>query len=96
MKVRELMNILRKVDPDLRVMVDGFQEGYDDIGFCGVEEMSLNVYDDELTGNHERADILENPEDFESETVFLISHDTPFVIEYVEEATNDNDDKKGS
>lgn len=90
MKVRELMNMLRKVDPDMRVMVNGFEEGYDDIGYCGVEEMSLNVYDDELSGRHEKAELLENPEDFESETVFLISHDTPFVIEYLEEANNDN------
>jgi hypothetical protein len=90
MKVRELMNILRKVDPDMRVMVDGFESGYDDIGYCGVEEMSLDVYDDDMTGHHEKSEVLENPEDFESETVFLISHDMPFVVEYLEEANNDN------
>lgn len=90
MKVRELMNILRKLDPDMRVIVNGFQEGYDDVGYCGVEEMALDVYDDELSGHHERVEHLENPYDFSTETVFLISHDAPFLIEYVEEANNDN------
>lgn len=93
MKVRELMNILRKLDPDMRVMVNGFEEGYDDIGYCSVEEMALNVYDgDEGQGLHERAELLENAHEFENETVFLISHDAPFVIEYIEEANNDNAD----
>lgn len=90
MKVRELMNILRKLDPDMRVMVNGFEAGYDDVGYCGVEEMALDIYDDEMHGRHERSELLENAHEFENETVFLISHDAPFTIEYIEEPINDN------
>jgi hypothetical protein len=93
MKVKELMNILRKLDPDMRVMVNGFEEGYDDVAYCGIEEMALDVYEEEMHGPHERADHLENAYDFETETVFLISHDAPFTIEYIEEANNDNGEK---
>ena len=55
MKVKELIEILSKVNPDLNVFIKGYEDGYNDC--TGIKEITvgLNVYPEEWMGKHEDA-----------------------------------------
>ena len=43
MKVRELIKVLEKYPDDLGVVVNGYEDGYDDILPEGIEEAALHL-----------------------------------------------------
>jgi len=53
MKVSELIEKLQALDPDLRVVVDGYEGGVKDAGYVTVEEIALNVNESGYYGEHE-------------------------------------------
>ncbi len=57
MTVKELIEQLQQLDPELRVFVRGYEGGYDDAGpISGVVEMALDFHDEWYYGNHETTD----------------------------------------
>ena len=60
MKVSELIEKLQALDPNLRVVVDGYEGGVKDAGYVTVEEIALNVNEEWYYGEHE---IIEADED---------------------------------
>ena len=69
MTVAELIRILEKHPPDLRVMVQGYEDGYDDLeaGDVIAGEASLNVYSAWYYGRHE--EVLAGDKETGHETV---------------------------
>ena len=55
MKVKELIEILSTVNPELHVFIKGYEGGYNDC--TGIKEITvgLNVYHEEWNGKHENA-----------------------------------------
>ena len=57
MTVKELIEQLQQLDPELHVFVRGYEGGYDDvIGISNVTEIALNVHEEWYYGKHEDAD----------------------------------------
>lgn len=56
MKVSELINFLSKFDPSTRVMVRGYEGGYDDLEDVKEKDVVLNVHDEWWYGKHEVLD----------------------------------------
>jgi len=55
MTVKELIEYLSNYDPNLRVCVDGYEGGYDDLipeNICAVT-VSLNVHEEHYYGPHD-------------------------------------------
>ena len=67
MTVRELVQQLSQIkDQDIRVMVRGYEGGYNDINVDSptIQYMALNVNDEWYYGDHERVeDIMEQDKD---------------------------------
>ena len=57
MTVAELMRLLETFPPDLRVMVQGYEDGYDDLEprFIKAANVRLNVYAAWYDGRHDEA-----------------------------------------
>jgi hypothetical protein len=54
MTVKELIEQLQQLDPDLHVFVQGYEGGYDYAGPIGdVKEIALNYHDEWYYGKHE-------------------------------------------
>jgi len=53
MEVSELINFLSKFDPSTRVMVKGYERGYDDLKDVKEKDVVLNVNDEWWYGKHE-------------------------------------------
>ena len=53
MKVKELMAWLQAMDPELRVVVDGYEGGVRDARYAELEVIALNVNDEWYYGDHE-------------------------------------------
>jgi len=53
MKVSELIEKLQALDPDLRIVVDGYEGGVEDANYVTVEEIALNVNEERCYGPHE-------------------------------------------
>ena len=70
MKIAELIKILETQPPDRRVIVDGYENGYDDVARTAEIEIALNVNPEAYFGDHEEATYAGKPAD---ETAFLIS-----------------------
>ena len=60
MNVGELIRILQTHPQDLRVVVDGYEDGYDDLspGQLRLVKISLNTGDREYVGKHGDMDYL--------------------------------------
>lgn len=54
MVVSELIEILQKLDPDLRVFVEGYESGFDDIKISDETNFSLYINEDWYYGPHEK------------------------------------------
>lgn len=55
MTVTELIDALKKCDPDMRVVVKGYERGFDDIRCLEVIEISLDAERDSgVYGDHQR------------------------------------------
>lgn len=56
MNVRELLEVLAQFDPETRVVVAGYENGFNDITQIQSCEIRLNVYQDWFYGSHAKAD----------------------------------------
>jgi hypothetical protein len=56
MIVKELIEQLQQLDPELLVFVDGYEGGYDDVTISEVKEIALNVHNDWWYGVHDNFD----------------------------------------
>jgi hypothetical protein len=57
MTVKELIEQLQTLDPDLHVFVRGYEGGYDDAGpASSIMEVALDVHKEWYYGKHEEAD----------------------------------------
>ena len=66
MTARELIQHLSTLDPETRIFIGGYEEGYEDAIFTGiVTDMHLNVYDEWGYGPHQLAH-EDSEEDYET------------------------------
>jgi hypothetical protein len=56
MIVRELIEKLQHLDPDLHVFVSGYEGGCEDINIGDVKDVALNVNEEWYYGKHEFAE----------------------------------------
>ena len=56
MTVKELIEQLQQLDPELHVFVDGYEGGYEDVSISEVKDIALNVYNDWWMGEHDNYD----------------------------------------
>jgi hypothetical protein len=57
MTVKELIEQLQQLDPDLHVFVQGYEGGYDDAGpVSNVMDIALDIHTEWYYGKHEDAD----------------------------------------
>lgn len=57
MTVKELIEKLRQLDPDIHVFTKGYEGGYCDVKISRLKEIALNIHKEEWMGPHEDADI---------------------------------------
>ena len=74
MTVDELIQLLAKHSPDLRVMVQGYEDGWDDLeaGDVIAGEASLNVYTAWYYGRHEEVLTGDKPKGRETAPALFI------------------------
>lgn len=53
MTVKELIEQLQQLDPELHVFVDGYEGGYDDIVISEIKDIALNTHDEWWYGKHD-------------------------------------------
>ena len=56
MKVKELIEELKKLDPELMVVVDGYEGGVSELNTCGETTVKLDVNSEWWYGKHEECD----------------------------------------
>ena len=56
MTVQELISKLSTLDPNRRVIIQGYEGGYEDIGYIGEKPINLNVNTEWYYGPHAGAD----------------------------------------
>jgi hypothetical protein len=56
MRVKELIEQLQKLDPELHVFVDGYEGGYEDVVISEVKDIALNVNNDWWYGVNDNYD----------------------------------------
>ena len=54
MTVAELIEKLQQFDPSLRVIIPGYQGGYNDLDGPVLKKIALNFYDEWYYGKHEQ------------------------------------------
>lgn len=78
MTVAELIEKLKELDPSLRVLIDGYEGGYEDADYVFVEKFAIGVRGDwDCEGPHELAtNYWQTKEDFEytTETCAVLPH----------------------
>ncbi len=66
MKVKDLIILLQEIDPELEVMLDGYEGGYKQFSyFTEPQDYALNAHNTEdlwWYGPHERAEYVDNVE----------------------------------
>lgn len=53
MKVKELIEVLSQLDPELMVVVHGYEGGVNEVDRCDVYDIELNVNTEWYYGKHE-------------------------------------------
>lgn len=63
MTVRELIDILKRHPDDLRVVLDGYEGGCEDVSEGQIRrvKIALNVNEESYYGNHEESDLVIPP-----------------------------------
>jgi hypothetical protein len=56
MTVKELIEKLQQLDPELHVFVDGYEGGYDDVAISEVKDIALDIHKEWYYGKHDNAD----------------------------------------
>lgn len=70
MTVKELIEQLQTLDPDLHVFTAGYEGGYEDVvSVGGVKEIALNVHEEWYYGKHEDADTVYYVPDKDKHTI---------------------------
>ena len=74
MTVQELIDKLQEYPKDLRVMIEGYEGGYEDLETLATSKIALNVHDedDQIYGNHEDCDHFRSDEKSRKTTNALI------------------------
>jgi hypothetical protein len=63
MKAKELIQILQTLDPEVHVLVEGYEGGYNFASFTGdVEEFATDYYSEWYYGSHEKVGRLKENE----------------------------------
>jgi len=62
MKVKELIEQLSKLDPELMVIVDGYEGGVTEASYADVETIALDVHSEWYYGPHEKVDDIDKYE----------------------------------
>ncbi len=81
MNVRELIQHLSQLDPEMRVVVAGYEGGFNDITELESCDLRLHVYQDWFYGAHERAD---------NQSIQQLLPEAPVVPALVLKGKNDN------
>ena len=66
MKVKELMEKLQSYDPELMVVVSGYEDGVDEVKYAVNVKIKLDVHTEWYYGKHEVADRNNNSFDCEA------------------------------
>lgn len=53
MTVQQLIQKLNQFPQDLRVMVEGYEGGYEDLEVIRLSKVGLNIHESEIYGNHD-------------------------------------------
>ncbi len=53
MTIRELIAHLKKYSPEMRVLVPGYEGGYNDVQFFNERKIALNVHTQDYMGAHD-------------------------------------------
>ncbi len=69
MKVRELIDTLKGYDPEMMVVVRGYEGGYDEVGRTCVLNICLNVHDEWYYGKHDMVFDINKAEGYEQRNV---------------------------
>lgn len=56
MTIKELIDKLQELDPNLRVFTKGYEDGYNDPNVTEIRNIALDVHTDWYYGAHEDAD----------------------------------------
>lgn len=56
MTVKELIEQLQQLDPELHVFVQGYEGGFEDVEVSDIKDIALNVHEGWYYGKHEYAD----------------------------------------
>jgi len=75
MKVYELMDILKDHDPEMRVVVRGYEAGYDDVDRVVKLNVCLNVHKEWYHGKHDILDSADEAEEYQQEEVLYLRGD---------------------
>jgi len=85
MTVKELIEYLQTIDPELKVFVKGYEAGYNDVNNINYEEMVLNMNNiwyygkHELLRNMEKKDkILDKESNYNSVKGIIIGYEENF------------------
>ena len=66
MTVKELIEQLQTLDPDMRVFTDGYEDGYDDVvSVNNIRDIALSYNDEWYYGTHMDADRIDSREGYE-------------------------------
>jgi len=66
MKVKELIEKLQSFDPELMVIVSGYEGGVDEVKYAANVKIKLDVHTEWYYGKHEVADRNDDPFDCEA------------------------------
>lgn len=73
MKVRELIDVLKNHDPEMRVVVRGYEAGYDDVGRTIEVKLCLNVHKEWYYGRHDyMCERFEGEEEHQQEVCVIL------------------------
>lgn len=65
MTVKELIEQLQTLDPDLHVFTPGYEGGYEDVVSVGdIREIALNHHDEWYYGPHTDVDLVDNKDSY--------------------------------
>ena len=72
MKVKELIELLQQHDQESRVVIPGYEGGFDDIFHVSPSNICLNVYHQWYYGDHETVKEAVNHRDYEIEKAVIL------------------------
>jgi len=71
MKVKDLVEELQAVDPELMVVRDGYEGGVTEVGYAVIKEVALNVNEEWCYGEHGILDSNDYPDAQRATVVYI-------------------------